>query len=52
MLSVPSRSKGRLPAAGEENATWHSRKIGEIFYTDGIARNEKYRVGSTVDGIY
>ncbi|KIJ94506.1 hypothetical protein K443DRAFT_110283, partial [Laccaria amethystina LaAM-08-1] len=34
---------------GKVDATWHSTKMGEIFYTDGISRREKWRAGSYVD---
>lgn len=33
---------------GVVNATWHSLKMGEIFYTDGIFRREKWRNGPNV----
>ena len=36
---------------GEIDATWHSVRKGQIFYTDGIFRTEKYDLGDTVRGI-
>ena len=50
MVSVPSCSKGRL-GLGDTDTTWHSMKKGEIFYTDGIFRTEKYTDGSDICGI-
>ncbi|EDR15485.1 uncharacterized protein LACBIDRAFT_321352 [Laccaria bicolor S238N-H82] len=44
--------KSHLLDMGVVNATWHSLKMGEIFYTDGIFRREKWRNGPNVYGIY
>ena len=43
-------SKSQLPDS--KDTTWHSVKTGEILYTDGIARNKKYRGNPDVAGIY
>ena len=43
-------SKSHLPDS--KDTTWHSVQTGEIFYTDGIVRNEKYRGNPDVLGIY
>ena len=42
MVTVLSFLKGRLLDDGASDATWHSTKVGEIFYTDGISRKEKF----------
>ena len=35
------------------DATWHSVRKGEIFYTDGVSRREKYRYNKDhVTGIH
>ena len=36
---------------GEIDATWHAVRKGEILYTDGIFRTEKYRYSGGVTGI-
>ena len=43
--------KGDLLGGGTSDATWHSMRTGEIFYTDGISRTEKLRIRSNVYGI-
>ena len=57
MVSVPSCSKrssiiDHLLDWETRDATWHSFRKGEIFYTDGILRREGYNNGYDVIGIY
>ena len=44
--------KGRLLDDGASDSRWHSVKVGEIFYTDGISRKEYWRHGSFFKGSY
>ena len=52
MVSVSICSKKPHLDDGDSDATWHSTKVGEIFYTDGISRKEKFRVSLADISIY
>ena len=52
MISVPSYPNGHLIDWGIHDPSWHSMKIGDIFYTDDISRTEKFHDIKNVYGIY